>query len=147
MCKKDIGGRIKDVRTALDLKQKQFAIELSLSPSFLSEIEAGRSKPGYDFLHNALVRFSIDPVYILTGAGKMFIERNPILSAILLERFGELGPDIATMLSFMEKSSIVRYSILMDFKTLMMKKKNIIDSEIEISNKKSDAESRDKMPV
>lgn len=143
MCKKDIGGRIKDVRTALDLKQKHFAVELGLSPSFLSEIEAGRSKPGYDFLHNALVRFSIDPVYILTGAGKMFIERNPILSAILLERFGELGPDIGEMLTYMEKSSIVRYGILMDFKTLMMKKKNIIDSEIEISNKKNDAEGRD----
>ncbi len=146
MCKKDIGGRIKDVRAALDLKQKQFAVALGLSPSFLSEVEAGRSKPGYDFLHNALVRFSIDPVYILTGAGKMFIERNPILSAILLERFGELGPDIAEMLVFMEKSSIVRFGVLMDFRTLMIKKKNLIDSEIKISERNNDAAGRDKMP-
>jgi transcriptional regulator with XRE-family HTH domain len=45
-----IGQRLIKVREHLRLKQNRLAAEVGLSPSYLSDIEKGKSNPGFNFL-------------------------------------------------------------------------------------------------
>ena len=70
----DVGKRIKIARKAIHVQQKDMADALDVSPSHLSEIEAGKSNPSTDF-HlklSELYNFSVE--YIFHGRGKMFYE-------------------------------------------------------------------------
>lgn len=70
------GIRIKEIRQTLKLNQKDFANAIGISSSFLSEVEAGRTKVGQDFLLNIVNIFSVNPLYLLSGIGKMFMEHE-----------------------------------------------------------------------
>jgi len=66
------GQGLKDIRKNLDIQQKDFAEKLRISGSFLSEVEKGKAKPGYDFIKNLIVKFDINPLYLFTGEGPTF---------------------------------------------------------------------------
>jgi transcriptional regulator with XRE-family HTH domain len=67
------GSRVKEVRKALRISQKDFAASLGMSGSYLSEIEHGNAAPGYEFLFklSALYRVSLD--YLVHGGGAMML--------------------------------------------------------------------------
>jgi ribosome-binding protein aMBF1 (putative translation factor) len=45
-----LGNRVIEARGKLGLKQKDFAKELGVSSSYLSDIELGKTRPSFDFL-------------------------------------------------------------------------------------------------
>jgi transcriptional regulator with XRE-family HTH domain len=67
----DVSDRIKEVRKSLKLTQQQFAKELGTSHGFISEIEHGIKKPGYDLMMSLKRIFKISIDWLLTGDGKM----------------------------------------------------------------------------
>ena len=69
----EFGKRVKQIRKDLNFSQREFGKELGLSGSFLSEIEYGKTKPGYDFFWNIHRKFNVDLYYLLKGTGKPFI--------------------------------------------------------------------------
>lgn len=64
----EINRRVKQVRERVGLTQKEFAAQIGVSRSFLSEIEAGKVKPSVETLIGVVTRFQIDPLWLLIGA-------------------------------------------------------------------------------
>lgn len=64
----EINKRVKQVRERVGLTQKEFAAQIGVSRSFLSEIEAGKVKPSVETLIGIVTRFQIDPHWLLIGA-------------------------------------------------------------------------------
>jgi transcriptional regulator with XRE-family HTH domain len=64
----EINKRVKQVRERVGLTQKDFAAQIGVSRSFLSEIEAGKVKPSVESLIGIVTRFQIDPHWLLIGA-------------------------------------------------------------------------------
>jgi len=68
---KEFGRRIKNVRRELNFTQKEFAAELGLSASFISDIEAGRSKACLDFFYHLAKKFDVNLYYLILGEGEI----------------------------------------------------------------------------
>ncbi len=79
--KKQIGQRIKRVRLALHLSQKELAKGIFVSAAFLSEVESGKNKPGFDFLKNLSKTFRVNLNYLVHGEGNQFVRDEPALEA------------------------------------------------------------------
>ncbi|MDQ1353023.1 MAG: Helix-turn-helix protein, partial [Acidobacteriota bacterium] len=47
----DFGNRLKIARGQLHLSQRDFAAQLDIAGSYLSEIEAGKTRPGFEFFY------------------------------------------------------------------------------------------------
>jgi transcriptional regulator with XRE-family HTH domain len=98
------------------------------SPS-LSEIETGKYKPGYDFLLRISKEFNVNLYYVLFGEGDMFID--PTLSSYSrAKEFAVNNEDVRDFLYYFERSSILQYFILNQYKTKMVMEKEPILKEI-----------------
>ena len=72
------GTRIKELRKSLNLTQKDFSAKLNTSAGYISEVENGISKPGYDFLVSVFRNFNANINWLISGEGNPF---NDIASA------------------------------------------------------------------
>jgi len=72
----EVGKRIKIARKARGIQQKVAAEALGVSPSHLSEIEAGKSNPSTDFHLRLSDLYNISVEYIFHGRGKMFYDEE-----------------------------------------------------------------------
>ncbi len=124
------GSRIRQIRKELNLKQKDFAERLKISGPSLSEIETGKYKPGYDFLVKITSEFNVNLYYILFGEGEMFIDPTAA-SYSGVEKFAVNIEDVRDFLYHFERSSILQYFILNQYKTKMVMEKEPIVREIE----------------
>lgn len=61
-------GRVKSAR--------QFALSLNYLPQSLSEITRGRREVNVELIRKAVERYKINPLYLYTGDGQMFINEN-----------------------------------------------------------------------
>ena len=72
------------IKSILDLEQispAKFADIIGVQRSSMSHILSGRNNPGFDFIHNLLIRFPhINADWLLTGRGKMIKENQGILN-------------------------------------------------------------------
>ena len=134
-----LGERIKDIRLHLRLSQKDFADKINISGSFLSEVEAGKSKLGYEFLNKIALTFQVNPSYLLIGKGRMFI--NPGSGENLAVFNGEFanptdgsdefGDIVNEMLWYFRRSSLVKMAVLEFFKRYIFKNRQLIREDIE----------------
>lgn len=63
--KKDIGSRLRETRLERGLKAKDVAINISITPSALSDLEHGRSKPSWTTLERLCDLYNVPMSYIL----------------------------------------------------------------------------------
>ncbi|WP_288843230.1 helix-turn-helix domain-containing protein [uncultured Deefgea sp.] len=99
----DIGNRVRSIRNALKLNQRDFAARLSTSSGRISEIESGKSMPSGDFLLRLHQEFNSDLNWLMTGMqGSASGIKEPSLSGqnkeidqTLLERVLSMLDDIA----------------------------------------------------
>jgi transcriptional regulator with XRE-family HTH domain len=67
-----VGERVKAARTAFQMTQKELAQRLSISQSYLSEVENGKGKANIDLLVGLAIYFpDLNPEWLLTGRGPM----------------------------------------------------------------------------
>jgi transcriptional regulator with XRE-family HTH domain len=104
---KRLGNRLIEVRAKLGLKQNIFAKELGVSPSYLSDIELGKTRPSFDFLLSCHSRYKINLTWLLVGDGPMFLEREPGKKLCEYD-FGDQGEFMHEMMGKMEKSKFCR---------------------------------------
>ena len=71
-----IGERLKEVRKSLNYSQIEFSEQLGLHQGSYSDIENGKSNATKMFLLLLQYRYSINPDWLLTGEGSMFISEN-----------------------------------------------------------------------
>jgi len=67
MPSKNFGDRVRLVREASGLNQRDFAKRLETSSGRISEIESGKSIPGCDFVQRVNQEFGTDVAWLLVG--------------------------------------------------------------------------------
>lgn len=67
---KAIGARLGEVQARSGLSQRDFAARLGVSPSYFSEVRAGKGKPSLEMMVGVAIRFpEVSLRWLLTGEG------------------------------------------------------------------------------
>ena len=131
------GERVKDVRRALELSQKDFAAQLNIAPSFLSEIESGKTRAGYNFLIKMAGVFDVNPSWIILGKGEMFFKDEGGAS-IWNNDFGEHTESIKELLWYFKHSPLVRLSVMAFASKFLLDNEEIIKRDIKKNEQKKE---------
>ena len=130
------GKRVKEIRRLLGLSQKNFAASIDISASFLSEVEAGKSKAGYDFLFNVSKVYHINLHYLLHGTGE-----PQKISYVAFnggkKEFGEYSEKVYEMLAHMKKSELLKLAVLEFYIKFMLENEAYIKKEIDQSDREA----------
>jgi hypothetical protein len=71
----DIIERVEQVRTHLGLNKSRFSAEIGMKPqTYNNFIGSQGSKPNVELLYGIVSRFSVNPLWVFTGQGTMFLE-------------------------------------------------------------------------
>ncbi len=132
------GDRIKTLRFQLRKSQKDFAREVGISSSFLSEVEKGKTRPGYGFFKNIILKYNARPVFLFTGEGGMFLkspgnqEEDPEKVLARAERLlREERELIEQMVWDIKHIPLVKFALLEFYSTYRFKNKAQIDQMAE----------------
>lgn len=68
--------RIEKLIKALDIKRVDFAKQLKISPSFVSDMCSGKGKPSDRTILDICQKFSVSERWLRTGEGEMFIPKD-----------------------------------------------------------------------
>lgn len=130
------GQRVKEIRRLLGISQKDFAASIDMSPSFLSEVESGKSKAGYDFLYNISKIHHINLHYLLHGTGE-----PQKISYVAFnggkKEFGEYSEKVYEMLAHMKKSELLKLAVLEFYIKFMLENEGYIKKEIDRASKEA----------
>jgi transcriptional regulator with XRE-family HTH domain len=86
-----IKDRIRAIRTALKMSQREFGKPIYISQSLLTEIEVGRRKINNRTIQLIVAYYKVNKEWMMTGKGEMFSEPPPdIRKEKLLDVFNEL---------------------------------------------------------
>lgn len=125
----DYGDRLRQLRGGMDLSQKDFAARLGIAASFLSEIEKGKTKPGYNFLIKCAQTFKVSPTWLLLGVGPVVLDEKTELFDDP-DEFGEQTEGIRDLLTFFRKSPLVRLSVMAFASKFLLNNEAIINRDI-----------------
>jgi transcriptional regulator with XRE-family HTH domain len=125
----EIGKRIKQIRKALNQTQEEFGKPLDTSKASLSEIETGKYKAGIELLEKLVKKYNVNLHFIFIGEGDMFISPTTSSYARAM-KFAVNLEDVCDFLYHFERSSILQYFILNQYKTRMMLEGDLILREI-----------------
>ncbi len=125
----EVGKRIQQIRKALNLTQEEFGNSLGTSKASLSEVENGKYKAGIEILEKMVTKYNVNLHFVITGEGELF--NPPTASAYARAvKFAVNLEDVRDFLYHFERSSILQYFILSQYKTRMMAGGDIIEKEI-----------------
>ncbi len=126
----EFGQRLKNIRKSLELKQRDFASDLNISVTTLSDIETGKSKPGHDFFVRICETYKVNLYYLLFGEGEMFrkeSEASPVES-LVDEAASE---DVRDFLTYFFNSKLVQYQVLGYFRKFFNEEEAAINKDVE----------------
>lgn len=88
------GAIIKKCRTDHGFTQQQFAEQLGISRSALTQMEANKTKPSYEVMERLLTEFSIDPTIFFAKDDEASLERRTMadvhrVSDFWIEQYGK----------------------------------------------------------
>jgi transcriptional regulator with XRE-family HTH domain len=128
--KETISDRIKKIRNMLNIKGKDFAPRLKISGPSLSEIENGKYYPNFEFIYNIVREFNVNLYYLIFGEGNMFIEPGKRTDMGILEELVSNNKNIRRFIYYFERSEIIRYFILSEFKQKLLMDKELIEKDL-----------------
>ena len=138
---KEFGQRLRAVRKHLKLKQTEFADKIGIKNNYLSEIESGKIKPGFEFFYKLTKEFRINLYYLFHNEPPMFFDE--ILPNAFEEKdFGEASQRVHELISFIERSPMVKFDMLGYFSRYRIQNQSTIDKDIEISKESSKEEEK-----
>ncbi|NLD88068.1 MAG: helix-turn-helix transcriptional regulator [Clostridiales bacterium] len=82
-----INDRVKQVRNALNLTQKEFGEKITLAQTYVSQIELGGRDVTEKILRILCLQFNVNEEWLRTGKGEMFVENNNILLTRLSKQY------------------------------------------------------------
>lgn len=132
----DLGQRLQKLRLALGLQQNEMARAAGLNPGYLSELISGkRDNPGIETILKIAVRFNVNLNYLLLGEGEMFLPDKD--KALKKEEELKLYiEDIDDLNRVIEKSNIVKNTVMAFTMKFCLANEDTIRKEMEILNKK-----------
>lgn len=122
---KEFAKRLVEVRKRLGFMQKDFAPQLNVSLSFLYQVEAAKTKPGFHFFKNLIEKFNINPQYLFTGKGDMFYNQDPGKNE--KQYYGEFDSYVKKLLRYMEHYPLVKLAVLEFFAKYIYEHKGAIE--------------------
>jgi transcriptional regulator with XRE-family HTH domain len=125
-----VGSRLKAIRKALDLSQKEFAASLDISASYLSEIESGKTKPGFNFTVLVYEKYNVNPAWFLVEESDMFLGGAGGGNAGDHD-FGGQTEEVMEMINYMSQSPFVQSTVLSHFMKFLYENEDIIKKDIE----------------
>ncbi|MCP5107336.1 MAG: helix-turn-helix transcriptional regulator [bacterium] len=126
---KAFSKRLIEVRKHLGYMQKDFAPLLEVSTSFLYQVEASRTKPGFHFIKKLVEKFDVNPKYLFTGKGKMLYDMEPEQPPE--KDYGPYSDRVHEMLLLIEKSPQVKMAVLEYFNNYRFDHQALIADDIE----------------
>jgi transcriptional regulator with XRE-family HTH domain len=88
-----INQRVKQIREALELSQRNFSSALSLSNGYIAGVETGIRNVNGRLIKLISGEFGVNEQWLKTGEGKMFdTEQDDIMFTKLVSLFRELSP-------------------------------------------------------
>lgn len=132
----ELGKRVKKIREQLRINQKDFAKKISIAGSYLSEIEAGKSKPGYNFFYNISKTCNVSIPFVLHGVGEMFtdIDYGPMTTS--KEPKNGSIETLAELLWYLENSPLLKHNVMGYAMKFIYDNETAVKKEIEKSSKK-----------
>jgi transcriptional regulator with XRE-family HTH domain len=131
----DFSNRLRTARRQLHLSQKEFAARLEIAPSYLSEIESGKTRPGFEFFYKISKLFKISPIYLLHGEGLIFIETGKNWYQDI--DFGSLNNEVQELIWHMQQSPTMTHAILEFFPRYLYNNRELIEAEIKKTKEKN----------
>ena len=129
---REIGTRLKLVRTSLGLSIEKTGEMTGFSRSLISEAENGYKKPSSIYLKGLAGLFHANINYILTGEGEMFLTGG--------HREIERDEEIKELLYLMKNVNLVKYSVLSFFIDFKTRNKDVIQELLDDSLEKKKQE-------
>ncbi len=127
-----IGSRVKEARLKLGKSQPEFAHNLGISVSSLSDIENNRTAPDFDLLFKLISQYNVNANFIITGLYNPIIEPMGELDQLFKDNpFGDSTKDFIEMLKWMKYSKMYRYSVLNFNNQFLFLNKDILEEEKE----------------
>ncbi len=121
-------SRLKAARLDLGIKQKEFASRLNISPPTLSEIEAGKYKPGFDFISNIARVFKVNLYFLLFGIGEPFLDPEELKTRVK-PNYAASEKEVERFLWYFQRSPLVQFFLLGHFRSLLSSEKRAIEEE------------------
>jgi transcriptional regulator with XRE-family HTH domain len=90
-----IHDRLKEIRTSLNISQREFSKRIFISQSLYADIELGNVKCKERFLRLISSQFNVNLEWIKTGKGEIFSASPPdIKLEYLIDMFNQLDPQL-----------------------------------------------------
>jgi transcriptional regulator with XRE-family HTH domain len=135
-----VGERLKRIRKALRIKQKDMAKTLGYSASNFCEIESGAIGINTQTYINLSNEYNINVEYLLNGRGGMFYKSAPEKEETEIDNTGyTFDSDIDSMeklVSMMHKSAFFKHSILALAQEFFVNKEELIRKTLNTSENK-----------
>ncbi|MDQ1355560.1 MAG: Helix-turn-helix protein, partial [Acidobacteriota bacterium] len=117
------------------LSQRDFAAQLDIAGSYLSEIEAGKTRPGFEFFYKTSKIFKINPIYLLHGKGTIFLETEKSWYHDI--DFGTMNREVQNLIWHMAKAPTLSHAMLEFFARYLYANQELIAAEMQrISDEK-----------
>ncbi|MCP4150656.1 MAG: helix-turn-helix transcriptional regulator [bacterium] len=132
----ELHKRIRQVKVALNLSQKAMANKVSISEGFMSDLLAGRSKPGFDFVFKMSKVLKVNLYYLVHGIEPMFkedINTEPIISK---KPDGGQLKSFSEIMWYAERSPMVKHTIVGHAVPFIYQNLDAIEKDIEFLNNK-----------
>jgi transcriptional regulator with XRE-family HTH domain len=128
----EFGSRLKELRNNLELTQKEFSEKIGVASSYISDIEGGKTKPGFEFLYKLSLNYEINPLYLLHGREPMFLTEGKTPGRSMdLKYAGDNRKTIDELHYYLEHSQLVLYAVLEFFSRYKIQNKELIEKDIE----------------
>jgi transcriptional regulator with XRE-family HTH domain len=132
-----VSERVRAIRKALDLNQKEFAEGLQAAGSSVSDVENGKYTPNFDLIRNLVKEFKVNIDYLLFGEGEMFMKPGRELF-LGLEDLSNRNEGVRKFLDYFEKSAIFRYKVMGNAEELLIDNFQGIQQEIKSYGEKNE---------
>ncbi len=153
---KDMGERLRSLREQLGLNQREFAAKMGVANTYISALETAYTGPGYYAFYQLAKYHKISPLYLLHGKEPAFIDleekekkeekqEEPGIQEKQEKEpepeekpkpepptFGNDNPQVREMLSYFERSPMVKHTVLGFYAKFVIENKDLIEKDIEI---------------
>jgi len=128
---KEIGGRLKRLRTTLNITLVDMSRLTGISLGYICVFERGKNLPNSKYLLYLIDNFKVNLNFIITGNGNMFLEGDDLRNQEKVYDFGVYQDEIDEMLSLASRMPGVMHAVLEFFSTYKFEKERIIKAYLE----------------
>lgn len=104
-----LAQRIKILRKQLGMSQTEFATEIGITQTSLSQIEGEKNGISYDVYKAVVSRFNVDPLWLMEGAGEMFRSENAKNNSGAIPLVVQVGSDEEENIVVVDKKAAAGY--------------------------------------